>query len=254
MKKLTLALLLCVSISFVSNGAPLSIHRSANDSVYVEIVGDTVKIWDKQIEENCCSKFIHEVTFNHDSITVIEKDTSTNYCRCPCYFDLVTTILGLNTGSYHVFVYRTYAFTGYDSLYFIDSTSFVYGGISFIEPKIKSYQSVCYHPVVVDEINNRLPEDFSLSQNYPNPFNPVTVIRYQLPIRNWVTLKVYDILGQEVATLVDGMQDAGFKYIEFSIDGTSRNEKRTMNLSSGVYIYKLMAGEFSQVRKMLLVK
>jgi hypothetical protein len=99
-----------------------------------------------------------------------------------------------------------------------------------------------------------IPKEFALKQNYPNPFNPTTIINYQLPIVSWVTLKVYNILGQEVATLVDGMQDAGFKYIEFSIDGTSRNEKRTMNLSSGVYIYKLMAGEFSQVRKMLLVK
>lgn len=94
------------------------------------------------------------------------------------------------------------------------------------------------------ETSNLKPETFSLSQNFPNPFNPSTVINYQLPVDSWVTLKVYNILGEEVATLVDGMQEAGFKTQEFNAS----------KFASGVYIYKLTAGNFSDVKRLVLLK
>ncbi|MBI5731171.1 MAG: T9SS type A sorting domain-containing protein, partial [Ignavibacteriales bacterium] len=91
---------------------------------------------------------------------------------------------------------------------------------------------------------NELPLSFELEQNYPNPFNPSTVISWQLAVGSDVTLKVYDTLGKEVATLVDGKMAAGNHKIEFNAS----------KLASGVYIYKLTAGNYNQSRKMVLIK
>lgn len=87
-------------------------------------------------------------------------------------------------------------------------------------------------------------KEFSLEQNYPNPFNPNTKIKYQLPKDGFVTLKVYDILGNEVATLVNEEKIAG-KY-EANFNASS--------LASGVYIYKIQAGDFVNSKKMILLK
>jgi len=92
--------------------------------------------------------------------------------------------------------------------------------------------------------NNLLPMQFSLSQNYPNPFNPTTNIKYTLPEDSKVKLAIYNIIGQQVATLVDEVQEAGFKSIEFN----------AANFSSGVYFYRIEAGKFNAVKKMVLLK
>jgi len=88
------------------------------------------------------------------------------------------------------------------------------------------------------------PTEFSLYQNYPNPFNPTTTIRYSLPTRSVVSLKVYNTLGQEVATLVDDVQESGQRVIPF--DASS--------LASGLYLYRLQAGSFVQTRSMILMR
>jgi Secretion system C-terminal sorting domain/Low-density lipoprotein receptor repeat class B len=85
---------------------------------------------------------------------------------------------------------------------------------------------------------------YVLSQNYPNPFNPSTEISYQIPAVSFVTLKVYDVLGREAATLVNRKEDAGTYRIRF--DGS--------NFSSGVYFYRLIAGTFTSTKKLLLMK
>ncbi len=106
-------------------------------------------------------------------------------------------------------------------------------------------------PLSVKEFNQPgIPEEFVLLQNYPNPFNPYTVIKYGIPADNGVSkavdvsLKIYDLLGREVALLVDETKEPGFYTAKF--DGS--------RLSSGVYIYKLTAGNFMQAKKLVLVK
>jgi photosystem II stability/assembly factor-like uncharacterized protein len=92
--------------------------------------------------------------------------------------------------------------------------------------------------------NNEVVNGFRLYQNYPNPFNPVTVISYQLVVNSYASLKVYDVLGKEVITLVNEQQKPGKYQVEW--DGT--------NYSSGVYYYKLQAGDYTETKKMVLIK
>ncbi len=98
-----------------------------------------------------------------------------------------------------------------------------------------------------DDEEENLPAEFSLSQNYPNPFNPTTTIRYALQVSGYTTLKVYDILGREAATLVNEYKEAG----QYSIQLSTNNN---LQLSSGVYFYKLQSGNFVQTKKMILLK
>ena len=100
--------------------------------------------------------------------------------------------------------------------------------------------------IITDICSNKLlvPKNIALYQNYPNPFNPSTKIKYQIPSERFVQLKVYNILGTEIETLVNEVQSAG----EYSVNFNAKN------LVSGVYIYKLIAGEFVETKKMILVK
>lgn len=89
-----------------------------------------------------------------------------------------------------------------------------------------------------------LPKAFSLAQNCPNPFNPVTQVGYTLPVDCWVKLEIYNIFGQKVSTLADGNQQAGYKVARW--DASS--------FSSGIYFYRLKAGDFVQTRKMVVIR
>lgn len=97
-------------------------------------------------------------------------------------------------------------------------------------------------------VDPALPEVFTLFQNYPNPFNPSTNIQYRLEKSGQVSLKVYNMLGHEVATLVNGRQEAGDHTVTFNTSLT------TLNLASGAYLYRLEAGSFVSVRKFILMK
>jgi len=99
-------------------------------------------------------------------------------------------------------------------------------------------------PVGVEVENNSTPKTYALSQNYPNPFNPATTIKYSVPSAQFVTLKVFNLLGQEVATLINQEQNAGNYIVRFDASG----------LSSGIYFYSLQAGNFNETRKMMLMK
>lgn len=110
------------------------------------------------------------------------------------------------------------------------------GSLNFSEPLMVNIDQPGANAIV--------PAVFSLDQNYPNPFNPSTVIRFGLPQATEVTLEVYDIVGRKIATLVEGEQRAGYHEIPF----------QDQNLASGVYVYRMKAGEFSATRRFLLLK
>ena len=99
-------------------------------------------------------------------------------------------------------------------------------------------------PVSVEDDLTNLPLDLSLSQNYPNPFNPTTKITYTIPQSSFVMLKVYDVLGNEIATLINEEKPAGIYEVEF--DGS--------DLTSGIYFYKLRASNFIETKKMVMLK
>jgi hypothetical protein len=96
----------------------------------------------------------------------------------------------------------------------------------------------------INQNNINIPEKFSLFQNYPNPFNPTTIIKFQITISKFVKLSVFDMLGHEVATLMNEQLKPGMYEVEW--DGTG--------YSSGTYYYKLFAGDYVETKKMILMK
>ncbi|GJQ42273.1 MAG: T9SS type A sorting domain-containing protein [Ignavibacteriota bacterium] len=97
---------------------------------------------------------------------------------------------------------------------------------------------------VISYSGSEVVTEYALEQNYPNPFNPTTTIKYQLPESGNVSIKVYDILGNEVANLVDGYMETGKYEVDFNAS----------SLASGVYIYRLNVNDFVNVKKMILLK
>ncbi|MBI5728009.1 MAG: T9SS type A sorting domain-containing protein, partial [Ignavibacteriales bacterium] len=98
----------------------------------------------------------------------------------------------------------------------------------------------------VDENRNTSPDHFAIEQNYPNPFNPETKISFQLPEKQFITIKVYNVLGKEIATLANGYMDAGKHEVSFNAE--------KLQLSSGIYYYRAESGKISTVRKMIFLK
>ena len=96
----------------------------------------------------------------------------------------------------------------------------------------------------VKTINGIIPDNFILMQNYPNPFNPTTTISFSLPYKSFVSLKVFDLLGREVATLVNEQKPAG----------TYTQKWNAQNFTSGIYFYRLQAGNYIETKKLILLK
>jgi hypothetical protein len=111
-------------------------------------------------------------------------------------------------------------------------------------PDLGACESSLPNPVSVDNYLLSIPDEYSLSQNYPNPFNPSTTIKFAIPERKFVELRIYDILGREVELILNEEQDAG--YYELNFDASQ--------LSTGVYFYQIKAGSFIKTKKMLLIK
>ena len=146
---------------------------------------------------------------------------------------------------------RTYGTAAFDDGYSVQQTSdggYIVAGENSGDVYLVKTDANGIVTGVTDNSLREVPSEFLLKQNYPNPFNPSTTINYELPSESQVSLKVYNLFGQEVATLVDGKQEAGYKTVEWS-PSTSSGQ-----VPSGVYFYRLRAGNVIEIRKFVLVK
>src|SRR5690606_38244633 len=136
----------------------------------------------------------------------------------------------------------TAGLTGINHIDFVRSGTNVYGyAVAGDGSVLKISETVTG---VEDPVSN-IPAEYKLSQNYPNPFNPSTTIEFSIPQASYVTLKVYNALGKEVASIVDGQMQPGNYSQQFAA---------ASSLGSGVYFYKLTAGNFTETRRMILTK
>ena len=161
-------------------------------------------------------------------------------------------------GNYYISSWDTRSVHKYDSnftnppeLFYHNSSApvdFSYNSIDdILAVPIMFANRIVFLPVNPVSVNDNIQgalQMFQINQNYPNPFNPITTIKYQIPKLSFVTLKVYDILGNEIATLVNEEKTTGNYQIEF--DASS--------LSSGIYFYRIQSGDFVQTRKMVLLR
>jgi len=133
-----------------------------------------------------------------------------------------------------------------DPIWDADSLNIVVFVQSVASKTVYQSASISYDELNVTDVQNEgsVPSEFKLEQNYPNPFNPLTNIKFRMADFGFVSLKIYNVLGSEVATLVNEEKPAGSYEIEF--DASS--------LSSGIYFYKLNAVEYSETKKMILLR
>lgn len=129
-----------------------------------------------------------------------------------------------------------------------DSSKQYYYRVKYRDHNLKwsGWSNITSFNVTTDIKDNTIPTVYALGQNYPNPFNPITTINYQLPKESFVTISVFDILGNHIAELVNGYQSAGNYKVSFPTNN--------MKLTSGTYFYQIRAGDFMSVRKMLFLK
>jgi hypothetical protein len=128
---------------------------------------------------------------------------------------------------------------------YVYAMTFVHQGLGWVGTATgKIFKYIDPNFTGIKNNNNGTPENYKLEQNYPNPFNPSTTINYSIPSASDVSVKVYDLLGHEVMTLVNEHKSAGNYSVV--VDAS--------NLASGVYVYKMNAGDFSDVKRMTLLK
>jgi len=140
---------------------------------------------------------------------------------------------------------------------------FIFGSLAYAETnELQNYGALkdeiilLSHPEeLLNETEIIEPDNYILSQNYPNPFNPATTISYTIPRTGLVTLKVYNLIGVEVAVLVNEEQAPGNYQVDFNTGGGSTYEDGiSRNLPSGIYFYRLESGDYSRTIKMNLIK
>jgi hypothetical protein len=231
-----------VFILLVSNNA-----IAKDDSVFVKIQTDTVQIWNTDVSANCGSRFSMKTEITKNRIVLTECDTLGPLANCNCIYDLHTSLTGLTAGRYSVVVYRQELkkyFYDQDTTIFIDSLEFTLGNSSSLPKNVLSNQSACHTATSINKEETN-PESFLLLSNYPNPFNPSTTISYELTIGGFVSLKIFDVLGNEISTLVNEKQKPG----KFAVGFDTANK-----LSSGIYFSRLTVNGLARIRKMVVLK
>lgn len=240
------------------------------DSVLLEAVSENGNVLGKTTVKNgylpqTVAATVAPTIINFDSVTVGTSKWSAFIILNPATEDLVITQVQSSNPNFTVMIFPG-TFTikpgekkiipiyyaqnltpnqgTYDDCY-ISITSNVSGGLSPVYCK-----AIPFTPNDVNEEN--IISSFALNQNYPNPFNPSTVISYQLAVNSKVNLKIYDILGNEVATLVNEEQVAGNHTYKF--DASNNHQQTSNTLSSGVYFYQLRAGSFVDTKKFIMMK
>ncbi len=128
----------------------------------------------------------------------------------------------------------------------IDTSSIISGDVTLYGASLQLVQN---NPNAVNENTSNVPKDFQLFQNYPNPFNPTTIISYQIPNSSFVTLDIYNALGQKVRSLINSEQAAGKHSVNWNGKDDSGN-----SVSSGIYLYRIKTGDFISSKKMVLLK
>lgn len=208
--------------SGVANPSPMNIHFTSSNGDYISLA------WTKHPSSGVTQYQVWRKIKGKGESAVATLDSATTSFTDPLY------IQNNNGGSLNMFytvkAYYSPSNTWNDPGYYNVSGDF--GGFDKNKNNFVSQEMV-----------NEIPNEFKM-ENYPNPFNPTTIISYQLPKDGFVTLKVYDMIGREVATLVNEDKNAGYYKVNFD----------AARLTSGIYIYTINTNNFIQSKKMLLVK
>jgi hypothetical protein len=200
-------------------GAPADTNTPSPPSALIGSAGDESAIlsWNMNLEFDINQYFIYQNSVNNPNTAALIDSVA--------HPNTIDTVTGLVNGT-------TYYF-------WVKAKDYYCSG------KLSGFSNVAeITPIGIVNIQNGVPKVFALHQNYPNPFNPMTKIRFDLPKGNFVKLTVYDLVGREVAAPVSEQLGAG--YFEVTLDAA--------NLASGVYLYKIEAGDFTDRKKMIIVK
>lgn len=198
-------------------------------------------------ENNILYNFPNDTLLNYlwnDSTTIVEYD----YAFIQVHV-VYSNVFDVNRLTYYLYIHKPYEYVSYtDSIGFNALHALEWRDMTQVSRYLigciidnKTFGEILTE---IKEADIQSPKEYKLSQNYPNPFNPTTKITYQIPNTGFVTLKVYDILGRELVTLINEEKPAGNYEVTFN----------GQDLPSGIYFYKLQAGDYSSAKKMILMK
>jgi hypothetical protein len=224
-------------------GQNLPIYFRVTSSGIIDSLTIRLRITFPTIPSSSCT-----ATFERDSGNAMQGSTFVSRVALP---PTITNIFSRVRGTFLSPATAEGSYDRYSGSYFMYCGSTFNFGTGGTVLSQGTWTATKISPTVVEPSAKYAPESFALLQNYPNPFNPSTVIRYSLPVSSHMTLKVHNLLGQEVETLMEGEREAGEYRIEWQPKG----------LPNGVYFYRLSAriltgqgGEFTQVRKLVLLR